>query len=225
MCSPVRSGKIPFLSTPSARRATSFHVYDWLIRLISIHALREEGDLLFLLAFDCPMDFYPRPPRGGRRSSLMCISIYNDFYPRPPRGGRLFEVDELDCNQLFLSTPSARRATGLDRQQMTTAINFYPRPPRGGRLPRHPDHRQGRAISIHALREEGDLRVVQTGLQGVLISIHALREEGDADTTDKSKQRMEFLSTPSARRATAIWRAAGGGLDISIHALREEGDP
>ena len=36
----------------------------------------------------------------------------------------------------------------------------------------------------------------------ILISIHALCEEGDADTTDKSKQRMEFLSTPSARRAT-----------------------
>ena len=34
------------------------------------------------------------------------------------------------------------------------------------------------------------------------ISIHALREEGDPDTNDKSKQRMDFLSTPSARKAT-----------------------
>ena len=34
-----------------------------------------------------------------------------------------------------------------------------------------------------------------------------------------------FLSTPSARRATARQRAGGILLVISIHALREEGDP
>ena len=56
---------------------------------------------------------------------------------------------------LFLSTPSARRAT-----KARPAV--------------HADH----LISIHALREEGDRR------QGTLsfesdISIHALREEGD----------------------------------------------
>ena len=33
-------------------------------------------------------------------------------------------------------------------------------------------------ISIHALREEGDLYLAATGLQ-LRISIHALREEGD----------------------------------------------
>ena len=35
---------------------------------------------------------------------------------------------------------------------------------------------------------------------------------------------MKFLSTPSARRATAPARVAGRPFDISIHALREEGD-
>ena len=33
-----------------------------------------------------------------------------------------------------------------------------------------------------------------------------------------------FLSTPSARRATAGLRRQSGRLPISIHALREEGD-
>ena len=33
-------------------------------------------------------------------------------------------------------------------------------------------------ISIHALREEGDLRM-SIALQHIFISIHALREEGD----------------------------------------------
>ena len=56
---------------------------------------------------------------------------------------------------VFLSTPSARRATGgTEAEQMWWAI------------------------SIHALREEGDLLVCPADLGGH-ISIHALREEGD----------------------------------------------
>ena len=56
-------------------------------------------------------------------------------------------------------------------------------------------------ISIHALREEGDIRSRNGGVDRG-ISIHALREEGDAG---------RFLrSTPA--------------FGISIHALREEGD-
>ncbi len=55
-------------------------------------------------------------------------------------------------------------------------------------------------ISIHALREEGDMRACGSPRPGT-ISIHALREEGD-------------------------WsgRAFVHVLSISIHALREEGD-
>ena len=34
-----------------------------------------------------------------------------DFYPRPPRGGRLERLDNMIELQQFLSTPSARRAT------------------------------------------------------------------------------------------------------------------
>ena len=55
----------------------------------------------------------------------------------------------------FLSTPSARRATDTLPTLSTAWM-----------------------ISIHALREEGDLYPVEgDGLVG--ISIHALREEGD----------------------------------------------
>ena len=34
---------------------------------ISIHALREEGDPAGWPGSRCSYDFYPRPPRGGRR--------------------------------------------------------------------------------------------------------------------------------------------------------------
>ena len=78
----------------------------------------------------------------------------------------------------FLSTPSARRATGSSSHRPCRCRYFYPRPPRGGR-PRPLDNDNGLTnISIHALREEGDLNNLLLGDIEV-ISIHALREEGD----------------------------------------------
>ena len=57
-------------------------------------------------------------------------------------------------------------------------------------------------ISIHALREEGDdIRLNDKIVSS--ISIHALREEGDVIRASSSITICEFLSTPSARRATA----------------------
>ena len=41
-------------------------------RSISIHALREEGDILDLLKPTEVGDFYPRPPRGGRHLEVSC---------------------------------------------------------------------------------------------------------------------------------------------------------
>ena len=56
---------------------------------ISIHALREEGDLSRCHSQKLFCDFYPRPPRGGRRTAHRAYRMtLNNFYPRPPRGGR-----------------------------------------------------------------------------------------------------------------------------------------
>ena len=55
-----------FLSTPSARRATSEDVFKMIDTTISIHALREEGDCTLQAGETSESDFYPRPPRGGR---------------------------------------------------------------------------------------------------------------------------------------------------------------
>ena len=56
------------------------------------------------------------------------------------------------------------------------------------------------------------------------ISIHALREEGDSGSGQSLEPDREFLSTPSARRATGLDRIKLPTCEISIHALREEGD-
>ena len=80
---------IVFLSTPSARRATQDDDGNGTLRGISIHALREEGDQHV----------------GMQRKR------HKDFYPRPPRGGRRFTYKTAAFVWVFLSTPSARRAT------------------------------------------------------------------------------------------------------------------
>ena len=79
------------------------------------------------------------------------------------------------------------------------------------------------AISIHALREEGDARR-SPRISPLCISIHALREEGDQHGDKLLGLLAQFLSTPSARRATVSPRRMIPLWPISIHALREEGD-
>ena len=132
--SPRPSKASRFLSTPSARRATRrlFCAVDG--SLISIHALREEGDAVRAAATALAHNFYPRPPRGGRHTTYDCI-----------------------CKEiLFLSTPSARRATSGILKKRPRSEYFYPRPPRGGRPLLVGIPPTVRIISIHALREEGD---------------------------------------------------------------------
>ena len=126
-----------FLPTPSARRATAVPIEDvdkygaistHALReegdsvgtqnnkqaAISTHALREEGDKIQSNSLPNCRNFYPRPPRGGRRDGNHCIMGRRmDFYPRPPRGGRLNPDGYCDGFKPFLPTPSARRATRL----------------------------------------------------------------------------------------------------------------
>ena len=215
---------------------------------ISIHALREEGDAQSTKTDPDPNDFYPRPPRGGRPANATArdltdgISIHalreeGDylrgrksqkpayFYPRPPRGGRLLLDDLPDFQSIFLSTPSARRATDHledilrkhiisihalreegDRPRLAALPphrDFYPRPPRGGRpgvcRPRMPSR-----LNFYPRPPRGGrLDLVWQLYHRTEISIHALREEGDA--------------------MPPVWPVTPNS--ISIHALREEGDP
>ena len=118
--------------------------------LISIHALREEGDEFIDFILEALSNFYPRPPRGGRPTS---------------------SSSRLACSG-FLSTPSARRATCKLRNL-----------------------RDFEAISIHALREEGDMQLALL-TPPLTISIHALREEGDTATRSRPATTRYFYPRP-----------------------------
>ena len=103
---------------------------------------------------------------------------------------------------IFLSTPSARRATTLYHKSSLTMRDFYPRPPRGGR----PQGAGGTASAgnFYPRPPRGGRRFSrQPSFRQRRISIHALREEGDNGFRKVLYWSKEFLSTPSARRATA----------------------
>ena len=145
-----------FLSTPSARRATPTPPPRPADRVISIHALREEGDAPPAPPACGGRDFYPRPPRGGRQALPLWKESDSIFLSTP--SARRATRRRTSCWKSFgfLSTPSARRATMFMRSCKTAPGYFYPRPPRGGRQIVAEARREAARISIHALREEGD---------------------------------------------------------------------
>ena len=146
-----------FLSTPSARRATCRAGSRRIYRPISIHALREEGD-----GTGC------RPVM----SRLRFLST-----PSARRATRFASMPSSSCWR-FLSTPSARRATTQDKIATLTA-EFLSTP------------------SARRATAGGERMGAEAG-----ISIHALREEGDLPFLGVCGRAKAFLSTPSARRAT-----------------------
>ena len=147
-------------------------------------------------------NFYPRPPRGGRRRQPVqwprrfSISIH-----ALREEGDACTHPVFDVAIVFLSTPSARRATSGDNTQSLPICDFYPRPPRGGRPSAFPPGRPGCRISIHALREEGDgfLAKMQTSRP----YFYPRPPRGGRPYAGTPYHLFgRFLSTPSARRAT-----------------------
>ena len=145
-----------FLSTPSARRATENSTAMSYNSAISIHALREEGDFFRPLSRRTAfISIHALREEGDAVQRTRLVQTIN-FYPRPPRGGRRSMAESCRGSARFLSTPSARRATPMTALVVGSRRYFYPRPPRGGRLVPGVVLRTLSDISIHALREEGD---------------------------------------------------------------------
>ena len=193
---------------------------------ISIHALREEGDSSHKVTSPPPNVFLSTPSaRRATGSGPPDGSAPADFYPRPPRGGRPIAIDFDGILCQFLSTPSARRATkDAGAAVPFEAISIHALREEGD-VPMVAARKGPGSISIHALREEGDFAHIRDTSARNRISIHALREEGDRRPMGLTFLPKKFLSTPSARRATRPCRSSWCRSWISIHALREEGDP
>ena len=129
---------IEFLSTPSARRATQRSRGRSQRCGISIHALREEGD---------------RP-----RRTRVLLSQFISIHALREEGDCLCHAP-CEGAHLFLSTPSARRATP-DGPGYGKIFEFLSTPSARRATVRECAARVNLRISIHALREEGDLAPV-----------------------------------------------------------------
>ena len=212
-----------FLSTPSARRATALRRAASLGVVISIHALREEGDLVPNRLLKPCLEFLSTPSArratkgagckdDGGRISIHALREEGDrlrrcsclrrsyFYPRPPRGGRRARGSPSCRWCRFLSTPSARRATKPLRTSLQPA-GFLSTP-------------SARRATVHKRHPSRSLS----------ISIHALREEGDQGRQQKGLRVADFYPRPPRGGRPGQSRPECGRGRISIHALREEGD-
>ena len=214
-----------FLSTPSARRATGTHTARKIAAVISIHALREEGDIQNPTQRILYQHFYPRPPRGGRQCSTSGSQERNAQFLSTPSARRA--TQDIQCaenqNSRFLSTPSARRATLTAVTRSWFLCLFLSTPSARRATYSLPQRRQRYTISIHALREEGDTRLSRDDSSQMDFYPRPPRG-GRLCAVDDFSSTDQFLSTPSARRATDDLCLAKFLSDISIHALREEGD-
>ena len=194
----------PFLSTPSARRATL--MMDWMpcpaLFLSTPSARRATRQTES--SHTCPdHNFYPRPPRGERPTSGGKSMPEVAFLSTPSarRATMSFITLSFLC-LIFLSTPSARRATFYKNSERFLFILFLSTPSArratSGVEPR--PHLLYLFLSTPSARRATQLVLDFAGI--VDISIHALREESDGAFVRANTRRSGFLSTPSARRAT-----------------------
>ena len=172
---------------------------------ISIHALRVEGDLCEACHNKMhPISIHALRVEGDRlkyKTSARCI----DFYPRPPGGGRLAQSTQIVRGTTFLSTPSGWRATRKDVAVFERSRNFYPRPPGGGRPQQEAQFTRQHNISIHALRVEGDNVFCATTKRRK--NFYPRPPGGGRRIINLIFMRPpQFLSTPSGWRATRAQR-------------------
>ena len=146
-----------FQSTPSVGRATDTLNVQSRFEGIPIHALRGEGDKVEQVT-EIKVDW---------------ISIHA-LRGEGDDDGQLAHFGI----KTFQSTPSVGRATRGNNGFGSSGRYFNPRPPWGGRREAFAVFGDFVAISIHALRGEGDLHG-QEKYDKAAISIHALRGEGD----------------------------------------------
>ena len=192
--------------------------------MISIHALRGEGDFRTSVSFD-GVAISIHALRGEGDPIIERATKYYTKFQSTPSVGRATPRAFQPCQFLrFQSTPSVGRATCEVITWQRKCRNFNPRPPWGGRRdyrcrdstdkpnfnPRPPWGGRLFWIKISECREG--------------ISIHALRGEGDLQRLKIIPKTCHFNPRPPWGGRQVMLLLAYPVSTISIHALRGEGD-
>ena len=127
--------KIEFQSTPPVRGATSVKKGRNMTRRISIHAPRAGGDCNGKPCASGLDDFNPRPPCGGRQSTI-CLNVQAwRISIHAPRAGGDLKARNLTLEQAAISIHAPRAGGDISIRTLRSILtNFNPRPPCGGRL-------------------------------------------------------------------------------------------
>ena len=174
--------------------------HDTVAVFISIHALLAESDRLDQGSGGRCRHFYPRSPCGERLTDRLCYIIAEQFYPRSPCGERRSDIEHHHGLKRILSTLSLRRATW---QWLLCTVEWLFLSTLSLRRATPPVTRRARNLSNFYPRSPCGERLAFVGfLLGLL----------------------QFLSTLSLRRATALRRPVHQERLISIHALLAESD-
>ena len=169
--------------------------------VVSILALHTEGDrgiFLFL----------------GRGSGVSILALHTEgdirrafgargdgsFYPRPPYGGRRRAERAVSDGDVFLSSPSIRRATP-SAVRPGTLFWFLS----------SPSIRRATYVVLRAVRDPA------------FLSSPSIRR-ATSPLPNPTTTPPPFLSSPSIRRATVVGAVLRDGRDVSILALHTEGD-
>ena len=169
-----------FQSTPSVGRATCTTRPRSLDFLISIHALRGEGDDTTRIRRALHVNISIHALRGEGDDDIRqnLFGWNRHFNPRPPWGGR-HEGRVKELQKLYISIHALRGEGDNNGGTIPSiSVDFNPRPPWGGRPSRTS------ALSLFAAFQSTPSvgRATSRPLRAVrhhTISIHALRGEGD----------------------------------------------
>ena len=198
----ANASSLPFLSTLPARGATKLKLDRVIANGISIHAPREGSDAGHKGL--CRMDKISiHAPREGSDSIKMpSARPCCNFYPRSPRGERRSLFSRQQINGRFLSTLPARGATQTFPLESPYLHYFYPRSPRGER--RDADRRyrlQGDDFYPRSPRGERPSTAVPVTSRSTNFYPRSPRGERLRDAVDRRWDEL-FLSTLPARGAT-----------------------
>ena len=189
---------------------------------ISIHSLRMEGDRDRLTAARQFLYFNPLPPHGGRPRFYLHTNLHRKFQSTPSAWRETFflafmlsplvsfqstpsawrETSAIICSRVqvarFQSTPSAWRET-ISPFWKHVQQSFQSTPSAWRETDIDSDEEEGKNISIHSLRMEGDFRRSAIFCLNC-ISIHSLRMEGDSKTAQESVFHFAYPCTILQKR-------------------------
>ena len=133
-----------------------------LLRGISIHSLRMEGDCRIGRSISAGQYFNPLPPHGGRLTLFDRLDSGNcNFNPLPPHGGRHCFTGIVRC-KYGISIHSLRMEGDCRNHQWNCCARKFQSTPSAWRETLlFLGGGTGRVISIHSLRMEGDSKTAQ----------------------------------------------------------------